>query len=100
MIDSKNHRFIVTSVSIAQERAIAPWAAEGFVAGPVSRSMDISLIFHNEKAVADFARIPEFTEMLGREMDRLGLCRYCGCQLHNDEKPNCTQCGGPRIDKA
>ena len=52
-----------------------------------------------EKALADLGRIPEFTAMLGEEMDRLGLCRYCGCQLPNDDRPNCSQCGGPREDR-
>lgn len=99
MIGSKNHRFIVTSMRITQEQPIVEWMSEGVLAGPVSTSMDISLIFDSEKAVADLARIPEFTEMLGREMDRLGLCRYCGCQLPNNEKPNCSQCGGPREDR-
>lgn len=97
------HRFIVDNVSMTFESA--PMAVYGFEGssqvfqGPIITRMDLGLIFHDTKALADFARIPEFTEMLHREMNRLGLCRYCGCQLPDDDKPNCSQCGGPRTDK-
>ena len=101
-----NQRFIVSSMTITQDWpppvTIENWdgTTSGLAAGKPTTCIDISLILHDEKAVADLARIPEFAAMLGREMDRLGLCRYCGCQLPNDDKPNCSQCAGPRIDRA
>ena len=100
-----DHRFIVESMTITQETPGVALLFDEYgrttakAYGLTTTRMDIGLIFDSEKAVADFARIPEFTAMLGREMDRLGLCRYCGCQLPDDDKPNCSQCGGPRIDR-
>jgi len=107
MINPKSRRFTVTSMTITQEAPsvefVTSWDAfttpMPIIRGPVVTSMDISLVFHNEKAVADLGRIPEFTEMLHDEMNRLGLCRFCGCQLPDDDKPNCSQCGGPRVDR-
>ena len=97
-----NQRFIVSSMTITQDRplmTVTGFDRSCFVNGPTTTRVDISLILDSDKAVADLGRIPEFAAMLGREMDRLGLCRYCGCQLPNDDKPNCSQCGSPRIDR-
>ena len=99
-----DHRFIVESASMIFQSPVAEVCgmdgSSKLFRGVATTRMELSLIFHDMKALADFGRIPEFTEMLGREMDRMGLCRYCGCQLANDDKPNCSQCGGPRIDRA
>lgn len=98
------HRFIVESVRATREApSIMMYGMDGSskaLRGLTTTHLDLRLLFRDGKALADFGQIAEFTEMLGREMDRMGLCRYCGCQLPDDDKANCSQCGGPRIDRA
>jgi hypothetical protein len=105
MIDISKHRFIVETIALSVDRPTSELYSyldpeyTRFVAGPWTARLDMTIRFDDQKALADFARIPEFTRLLSAEMDRLGICPYCGCQLPNDDKPNCNQCGAPRIDR-